>query len=93
MKLVRQGDTSPNQDVSLALLQETLAEARAAVELHGTVPPQDEVRGLDSRQITSALRRRVTKQAVRLRIAKEIKDEPRLTVLISHTTDVRQLLQ
>jgi len=75
----------------LALLQETLAEARALVELHGRCHRQDEVRGLNSRQIDERFEKE-SDEAKRFAygIAKEIKDEQELTVLILAHYDVRQ---
>ncbi len=78
MKLVRQGDTSlRTQDVSLALLQETLAEARAARRVAwdgATARMKSE--GLNSRQIDERFEKE-SDEAKRFAygIAKEIKDE------------------
>jgi hypothetical protein len=78
MKLVRQGDTSlRTQDVSLALLQETLAEARAGrrVAWDGAVPRMKEER-LSARQIDERFEKQTEEaRSFAYGIAKEIKDE------------------
>jgi hypothetical protein len=78
MKLVRQGDTSlRTQDVSLALLQETLAEARAGRRVAWDVATaRMESEGLNSRQMDERFEKE-SDEAKRFAygIAKEIKDE------------------
>ena len=78
IKLVKQGDTSlRTQDVSLALLQETLAEARAGrrVAWENAVPGMKE-QGLKSRELDERFENQ-TAEAKRFAygVAKEIKDE------------------
>jgi hypothetical protein len=78
MKLVEQGDTSlRTQDVSLALLQETLAEARAGrrVAWQNAVPGMKE-EGLNSRALDERFENEtVAAKRFAYGVAKEIKDE------------------
>jgi len=78
MKSIRQGDTSlRTQDISLALLQETLAEARAGrrVAWDGAVQRMKEER-LSSRQIEERFEHETEEaRTFAYGVAKEIKDE------------------
>jgi len=78
MKLVKQGDTSlRTQDISLALLQETLAEARAGRRVAwATALPGMKEEGLNSRALDERFENEtVAAKRFAYGVAKEIKDE------------------
>src|SRR6266536_4978290 len=78
LKMIRQGDTSlRTQDISLALLQDTLAEARAGRRVAWeTMPSRLKDEGLSSRDIVERFEKE-TAEAKRFAygVAKEIKDD------------------
>lgn len=79
LKLVRQGDTSLRMgDVSLALLQDTLAEARAGRKFAwDRAVPQMRDEGLSSSELTKRFERETADgKRFAYGVAKEIKNEP-----------------
>lgn len=79
LKLVRQGDTSLRMgDVSLALLQDTLAEARAGRKFAwDRAVPQMKDEGLSSSELTKRFEKETAEgKRFAYGVAKEIKNEP-----------------
>ncbi len=79
LKLVRQGDTSLRMgDVSLALLQDTLAEARAGRKFAwDRAVPQMRDEGLSSSELTKRFEKETAEgKRFAYGVAKEIKNEP-----------------